>query len=170
MIVDSPNIHAIAVGAGRVIPQEGDAQVYIPPVITPVLDIIQAHQVFGASNGNSGGSNATSLTVTRNNQAGSTLQLQLVGKGLYRVQVNLSTWFDFTPATPILGASVRFGIGNSTNRFTMAAHWARLGNFDSQAEYWILAPDDLIFDLVVATTGVADNLGAIASVNAARIL
>lgn len=171
MIIDSPILTAIAVGAGRVIPEVGDAQVQVPSTVIPILQVMQPTNYFLSSNGNDAGSNITTLTLARNNQAAIASQLQLLPKGLYDIEVMLSSSFNFTPAgVPSLGASIRFGLGASANRGTLLAHYAAIGVQSSSMRYRMLLLETIVFDLLVMITGAAENIGATATVNAVRIL
>jgi hypothetical protein len=41
MIVDSPLIIGLVAGAGRIIPQDGDAQLIVPALVQPTVDLVQ---------------------------------------------------------------------------------------------------------------------------------
>lgn len=171
MIIDSPSLQAIAVGAGRVIPNSGDAQVIIPSTIVPVLQVMQPTSVFTSSNGNSGGSNFTSVNTSRNNQVGGTLSLQNVSKGLYEVECMMSVIFDYTLAVSALrGVEIRFFIGSSSQKGPLLWFFPFIGVQSGYSKFRILAQDTLSFELTFGTTGVAENIGLVASVNAVRIL
>lgn len=101
MIVDSPFIPGLAVGTDRVVPTDGDAQLFIPASLQPVIIPITPHNVATTNNDNATGSRIAQRDTTTINQPVSFLNVLNLPKGFYTLEMNLAARGNFVPASTL---------------------------------------------------------------------
>ncbi len=98
MIVDSPILADLALGADRVIPQEGDAAVQVPSIVMPVVTPLFRHDVANASTDKANTSKIAGQQGSFINVAIQTDNVIVLPKGLYTLEMNLACRGNFTTA------------------------------------------------------------------------
>lgn len=169
MILDTPIITELAGGAGRIIPQDGDAQIYVPPALQPVTEILRPHSVLLSLTVPQVLSFISETAVSRTNQAQATFTMGLLGPGLWDLEITLATWFNFASvAAGFNHVTVQFVIGALTTR--MLAQFAVIGAQTNRTKQRLLLRDNCTVQLNTTITGVGQSLDTLASLNAVRIL
>jgi uncharacterized protein YfaA (DUF2138 family) len=97
MIVDTPFLSNLAIGADRVIPQDSDGQVIIPFIVNPVITPLFQTNISNLSSDTARGeSKLAQLTRTNTNLAAESRGIIIIGKGLYTLQYNLAARSNFS--------------------------------------------------------------------------
>jgi len=100
MIVDSPLTFGLTVGADRRIPQEDDARVLVPPVISAVALMAQIHTSSTVALTPLEQSLLIDRSDVRTNQAGLVTNFITLSQGLWELELNMASTFNFTPVPP----------------------------------------------------------------------
>ena len=169
MIVDFPMNFGLVVGQDRVIPEDNDARLYVPPSIVPVVLALQRTSIDITGNTNSE-SVVDSQVVTRAPSSGALdTTIVLLTKGLWEIEAELSYNSDFAsvPATPSV---VQLGLvyqGITTNLSNLFLH---IGDATTYSRWRFLFTSAASLILRTPATGVGQNLTARAGLNGIRIL
>jgi len=128
VIVSTPILHALALGAARIVPEQGDTDVHIPSEIYPCVDLIAQTAVQGAAT-NVEADNSLVLSAASNIPAStiaSTVTACTLKKGVYTIDLQLSARFVGTPA-PSGVMDTRFTIVDEalTNEVTLLGLFAQ---------------------------------------------
>lgn len=171
MIIDTPLIPDLARGTGRVIPQEGDAQVHLPPMIMPVVECCFPHQ-FAVLNSTTIRTSATAnFQLTRTNLGITSAIIMVVPPGIYDIYVHVTMRTNYTlipSATPDF--RVHF-IEGGLSRFDMLLLFATVGaNQCVFAQNRLLVIGSGIVEWFVNANGVGQSLDVNGSVNLVRVL
>jgi hypothetical protein len=168
MIIDGPNTVDLAVGTDRRLPQEGDAQLLVPPLLMPVLQNLKPHRITFAGtvrhsdsvlrsffSHNGGGGNVTSTILT-------------LSKGLYELEFSLASVFTAdAPSGTDHSASIEavyLGLP-----IPVLFRFARVGNYVDYNRMRFLAVDDFtIQNRIQAAAGNDVTMRSV--VNAIRVL
>jgi hypothetical protein len=171
VIVDSPLLAGLTLGSGRAVPEQGDSQVTVPPTIIPVTQACTPHVFYASTHSADQTSTFTEITQNLTNQAQTEVNIATLPKGLYLLQMNMASWFSFTPAGPVTtGAEIRAKISANGTQVKLLSRYPFTGSFTDYFECLILAVDDLILTQVGGITGAAQFLTVRTLINAVRIL
>lgn len=167
MIIDSPAVVDIAVGVDRRIMEAGDAQVMLKPEVDLEVPLMKATRTVRSTTTEQQESAFVHLSQTRTNQAALTTTIMTLAKGLWTVQISLSTKFNWSVAAATL-AGVKAEMVYSGDTNTLLIHWANTLSNHSQMEYSFLLIESAIIQLTTDVTGAAQTSDARCSVNAIR--
>jgi hypothetical protein len=172
VIVDYPYIVDLARGVDRRIIQDGDVQVIVPAVITPVA-IALAPTVIGLGTGVLANASATaSSSFTRTNSAPLNQEILRLPAGLYTIELMLSARFNFTTIGAAgMDAFMRMINIPLVNTFNLVGLYAATGfNGSVTKDYKFLLQETYIFQANIGVTGVGQTVDMTASINAVRHL
>lgn len=157
VIFDAPFISDLAVGSDRVIPTEGDAQLFMPPVLQPVVEPLRSHVVSNLSTDIANVSRISERQNTYLNQAATSDALITLPKGLYELEISISAHANFT--TLVLGNSVTIDLvyqGFTITLFALKLAANNPQNFNFTRRL-LLITEGLLEVRVPSTNAVATN-------------
>lgn len=156
MIIDSPVIANLALGADRVIPTEGDAQLIVLSTLSPVIEPIQIHNVATLSTDLANTSRLIEYSANRINQAALTDPFLFLPRGLYSIEMNCSARSNFVPGalTDFLG----FQLVYQTFTVSLASLMLNIGTGQLNIRSTLLLASQATLQfLIPATNAVATN-------------
>jgi hypothetical protein len=171
LIIDGPITYDLTVGSDRRIPQDGDAQIQVPPSVLPVVLALRK-TTFKNSFGNAVpvSSLLVQADVSRVNQAALTQTLTTLAVGLWELELTLATQFNYLSAVGTLnGAHIQLVDAVGTT-IRLLSRFANVGTFTDFNRVRLLFDQQATLNLEANLTGVGQNLDARACVNCIRIL
>lgn len=172
MIIDGPITFDLTVGADRRIPQDGDAQTEVPPIVTPVVLALAPTR---SSNGGGALINSSTLidsalTIAPSSAASFSV-MQLISPGLWEFEVTQSSNFNFAmaPGTPG-GCGVEFLDPILGMRTAIIFRSAQIGGFVDYNRVRVLFVKQMSLRMFFSATAAGQNIDFRALVNAIRIV
>lgn len=169
MIIDTPTVVDVAVGVDRRIMQQGDAQILLKPEVELGVVMLKTTRSVRDSTIVQNESAFLHLTQLRVNQAALTTPIMLLAKGLWTIEMTLTTKFNWAVAAGTLGG-VKAEMVYSGDTNTLIMHVATIGMFTNQVIYNFLLNENATLQLTTDITSVGQNSDARVSVNAVRHL
>ena len=172
MIIDSPYIVELARGVERRIMQEGDVQLLVPPVLTPILKFQLPH-TFAIGTGILANQSVTaSFANTKTNGAATNQEILRLPQGLYTIQVHASLRANYTTiGNATADWLVRIITPGLTNAFNLINLWAIVGaNISEFASYDFMLDETRIIQVVIQPNAVGQTIDSSVNVNAVRRL
>lgn len=169
MIIDSPTIVDLALGTDRRVLEPGDTQLRLPGAVQPVIQLMKPLRTVRDTTTVQTESAFVHVSQLRVNQAALSSNIMVLAKGLWRLQVQLVSKFNWAVAAGTLGGvKVEMVYNGDTNSLLM--HVATVGTFNSKAEYDYLLIENATLQITTDITGVSQNSDARVTVNAVRVL
>ena len=172
MIIDGPITFDLTLGQDRRVPQEGDAQTDVPPVINPVVLALRPTRLLTQpANPTLTDSTLFDFFISRVNQVALTSTLVTLAKGLWELEMSVASIFDFNPVPPLTNASpVELSLTNSLVTTVIGSRFPAIGSFTDYNRLRILLLEPTAINLFVPLTGVTDDLSVQVSLNCIRII
>jgi hypothetical protein len=169
VIVDSPLTLSLTVGQDRRIPDQLDARIEVPPVIIPIVLALQPTKVLENTSTPQQQSFFTESIFTRTNQPTTAQTIGTLAKGLWELEITLSSWFNYNNTPGALNrVQIDYFMSNlivpSINRF------AGPGSYTDYQRVRILVEQQCAILHRVPATAVGENLSTVATLNAIRII
>jgi hypothetical protein len=170
MIIDSISNVGLAIGTDRRSLEQSDAQLSVPNIRLPVLLALETHQGTPGASIVTRQSYLFTQVISRTNQAALSLGMGILGKGLWEMEMTLSSWFNFsTTVGANLGVELQLTYKNNT--YDLLRRLALLNQtFTDFNRLRLLLEEDSQISVKAEITGVGQSLDAIATVNAIRVL
>lgn len=169
MIVDQGLTFDLTIGTTKRIPQDGDAQVVVPPMVMPIALMIQPTRVASSAALQVSSHIAESLITRAASQATSPNTMTTLSPGLWELEMTLANWFDFQN---VQGAFTRTTLELIYQGFTITllSRFAAPGSFTDFQRLRLLLTSNA--DLVHRAPGTLalQTLDTEATLNAIRIL
>jgi hypothetical protein len=171
VILNQAMVYDLTQGAPRRLPESDDTDMHVPNTIMPVVLALQTHKFFATGSvAVLQGSAFVSQDVSRLNQAAVSVALLTLGIGLWELELNLTTQFDYVGAVGTLnGAKISSSDAQGTT-VNLISRLAAIGTFTDFNRMRFLLNQTCTLNLDVSITGAAQHLDARASVNCIRIL
>lgn len=169
MIIDSPTIVDMAVGVDRRVIESGDVQVFLKPEVRLTIPILKTTRSVRDSSIVQNESAFLHVSQVRFNQAALTTPIMLLAKGLWTIQMTLTSKFDWAAAAGVLGG-IKAEMVYSGDTNTLLFHIATIGLFVNQVTYTYLLNEQATLQLTTDITGAAQHSDARVTVNAIRNL
>jgi len=172
MIIDGPNTIDLAVGTDRRIPQAGDSQLELPPLLMPVLLNLKPHSPSPTvTNALFEGSAILRDVQTSNppSSAAAAANLMLLDQGVWELELTMSAWFDYGGTAPaVVGAQLR--ISYQSVVINLLLRFASVGSFIDYNRVRLLLLSPAQLSQVAGATGVAQNNSVLCTINAIKVL
>jgi len=172
MIIDGPNTIDLAVGTDRRIPEGGDAQLQIPPILLPVLLNLKPHNPSPTATTSVFEGSALLRDVQTANppSTGATAaNLMLLDAGVWELEMTMSSWFDYGGTAPaVVGAQLR--ISYQAVVINLMLRFAAVGSFIDYNRVRLLLVSAGQISQVAGATGVGQNNAVLCTINAIKIL
>lgn len=169
MIIDSPTIVDVAVGVDRRIIEHGDVQIVLKPEVLLNIPLLKTTRTVRDSTITQNESAFLHLTQARVNQAALTTPIMILSKGLWTVQMTLTSKFNWAAVAGVLGG-IKGEMVYSGDTNTLIFHIATVGLFVNSVSYTYLLNDIATLQITTDITGVSQNSDARVTVNAIRHL
>lgn len=169
MIIDSTAIVDLAVGVDRRIIEVGDVQIALRSEVGLQVPLIKTTRSVRDTAIVQNESAFLHLSQLRVNQAALTTAIMTLSKGLWEIQVALTSKFNWLVAPGTLGG-VRIEMVYSGDTNTLIYHLATIGTFTNYVVFNYLLNETAVLQFVTDITGVGQNSDARVSVNAVRRL
>lgn len=172
MIVDSPLITNLALGVDRRIPQDGDAQLVLPPTLNAVTEFLQPTLIDVSVAVLQFGSFVETNTFVRTNAAALISTLALLSKGLWRITYNCYWWWNYTGAV----AGADFSAVRLKNTATgilseIAFSYPLIDTAQNQiVQHQYLLNDNATIELSMPLNGVGETLIVRIGLNCEKVL
>lgn len=168
MIIDGPIAFDMTFGSERRIPQDTDAQVEVPSRVNLVTQSMRLTQMPAIAQ-TMANSWFFSFFITRTNVAGVTTAIMTLLPGLWELEIMLATWSNFVE---IAAANSRIDVEYvySGNTQQALSRILTINSFTDIVRNRLLLNSNLVINLRVPLTGVAQTLEALLTVNAVRVL
>lgn len=169
MIIDSPFIAGLALGADRVLPQAGDSQLTINPEAQAIVPLCQPHDVNSATNALMNGSFIASVTQNFTNTGFSGNPLVTCAKGLWRLTINAGVWFDFAH---VAASTPDFRVGMLYEGFliSLMTVFAKVGDSTITSDFIFLARSTFIIESLIGATTVAQHTDTQISIQGQKLI
>jgi hypothetical protein len=156
VIIDSPILASLALGADRVIPEQGDNQTSIPNAILPMIQPLTGHDLSTASTDRATTSKICTNQNTYINVGTQTDNLVVLPKGLYTIQLNLAGRANFNSTVLIESLEVLLNYqGTDKNIGNL---FGNTGTHNLEITRYLLLSSDAILKIrVPPTNAVATN-------------
>jgi len=172
MIVDQPITADLTLGADRRIVQDGDTQLVVPPVITPVVLSLRPTSLVQQPVGPAIDDSRTfHFFAARVNQAALSSPTVVLNKGLWELEFTMATSFDYTAAPPLAtlsGAEIQLGTALAT--VSLLTRFPQIGSFTDFGRCRVLLREATTVFVFTPASGAAQNIAQKACVNAIRII
>jgi hypothetical protein len=170
VIVDAGITTDLTVGQDRRIPQDGDTQTLVPPVVAPVvlaLKPMSPNPVLGTGNIESA-YRSTSVSVAPSSAAND-VDIMTLAPGLYELELNMASWFDFVK-TAAADSFVGIYLIYLNVNMVLLYRYAAIGSFNDYNRLRLLLKSQATIGRRNGATGVGQNLTFTTLINAIRIL
>lgn len=169
MIIDSAVTYDLTIGQSGRRPTPDDAQVVVPPIISPVALTLMPHLDNVADTVELNASAFYHTQVSRTNQAAIQQIIATLAPGLYELELSLSTFSSFSTAVgAFVGTAILLTFG--TFQKAVLKRLAAGGSFTDYNRLRVLLRQDATLALEIGVTGVGQSLDGSAHVNVIRIL
>lgn len=169
MIVDAPVAYDLTLGQRGRIPSSEDAQVVIPPVITPVALTLAPHLDDLAPTAVLNASSYYFAQLSRTNQPAAQVLMATLAAGLYELELSLATFANFsTPVGSFVSTAILVDFGSFQK--PVIKRLAAPGSFTDYNRLRLLMRTQWAISIEVGLTGAAQSLDGSAHVNVIRIL
>jgi len=170
VIIDGPITFDLTMGADRRIPQDGDAQTQVPPIVNPVVLALKPTKFSNGGQSVISSSTLIDLSLVRNNQAAVNQPIHTLVPGLWELECSLTTQFDYAGAVGTLNGVAIMLRSVTGTQCRILQRLAAIGTFVDYNRLRLLLVENVILSLDVGITGVGDHQDSRASINAIRIL
>lgn len=169
MIIDNALIAALALGSDKNIPQDGDSQVVVLPILQPVERLLQPHHIApGAASQVIRNSIFSDFTRHVAASAGATAQSVVVlPPGLWTVNWSLSSRFTATSAAGT-DPHVHFLVSMEADTIDICSHFMQTGQQVNEGSFRLLNQSQLSLRLDTDATGVGQTIDAILNLQIER--
>lgn len=169
MKIDTPLTFGLTVGQDRRIPQDGDAQVEVPPMVLPVALMIHPTS-FVVGGGIVQGSSIVDIFLTLTNGVAVQSNMFILAPGLWELELTLASVFNYNaPLGQADGAEITMEYQNSGN-IQILERIAAIGSFTDYNRLRVLLTSNAVIALLLDGNGVGQTVTARGTVNAIRIL
>jgi len=171
VIVDSPIIPDLCRGTDRTIPQDGDAQVLVPPMIQPIIDTMLPHHFTIANNILAERSATGNFQFTRTNLGSLSGVVIMLPPGVFDITCHVAARSNYTGLPSAVPDFRIHFIEGGVSRYDMLLLFATVGmNHIVSSHNRLLSLGNGIVEWFVNTTGVGQTIDVNGSVNVVRIL
>ena len=172
MLLDQGVVYDLTLGSERRIPQDGDAQLTVPPTIIPVALALRPTVIKSQPpNPTENGSLLFQFFIARLNQGAVTNTIATLPKGLWEFECVQSCAFDYAAAFPLTNASgCEIQLAGSLATVALLSRFPTIGAFVDYNRLRVLLSEQATIQSSVPITGAAQNLAQKISVNCIRIL
>lgn len=170
MIIDYGGTIDLAVGTDRRTMEQGDAQVVIPNVVLPI--VLNLRPTFIAVNTTTKIEGSILLTFQQTqlaSVAGSTLNVQTLAKGLWELEMSLSSLYSYA-VTVAANRSLQAILSYQGQTSTLMTRFPTIGSFVDLARFRLLLTSDATIQMIQPTTGVSETFIYHLNANCIRIL
>lgn len=171
MIIDGPLTFDLTQGVERRIPQDGDAQTFVPAMVQPVALMIQPTVFINGGNPQIKTSHYMDQAVAvPPSTAAADSNLLILTPGLWELELALFTQFNYLSAVGTLNGASIIMIDSIGRRISVLLRIASIGTFTDYNRCRILVKSNVQIVLAMAVTAVAQNADARASINCIKVL
>lgn len=172
MILNRSLIYDLTLGDKLRLPEGGDSDVRVPPVLAPVVLTARPHSITTTlPTVPIDDSFITEISISRVNQASILTQLIILSPGLWEVSLAMTSSFDYTPAPPLTFANmIRVELSSLFGTSSVLQRFPAIGSFVDFYDLRLLLVNVTTISLRVPLTGATNNLAVGLAVNAVRIL
>lgn len=170
MIVDAPITTDLTVGQDRRIPQDGDTQTIIPATVLPcVLSLKPMSPNPLASTPNLESAYRSTSVAIAPSSAAADVDIMTLAPGLYELELNMASWFDFTKTGAADSFCGIYLIYLNVNMLLLY-RYATTGSFNDYNRLRLLLKAQGTIGRRNGATAVAQNITFTTMINAIRIL